>query len=490
MSIKMCATVAMFDCVSLLGIGIGIGSSPPPIKYLIHAAPLTERNSFRAMNAASVSASVAAPKLPPTYYINVQGLSRYVGRTVRIVGKVVQVSTDGMRVQMEDADGAIATVIRPMVSVCAVVGRALICVLCVCALLSSQGCAPYSSQFVCSTGIVQHDLTIRESICESFGDNFSTHYEDISLMYSSIHAIVPLHASCLSTSLLSFSPCIFRLVQFPSDSQSHAQYAAVVCRALRLQQVRDRVMFHNKHDHLQLQGPTDGNAMTVVIIFYFDFLSPYSYLAFRILHEQLLPLWRKEIPVRLTLRPASLAHIIARSGNVPPGALPARRQHLLRDIQRTVHLHSLHPFHMPSVFPFDSKPALLALLQLLAEEREEREERREEQCRKFMTAVWTRIFQHGDTSFLHEADPTQLLRTLLTVDTPVSCDVSVLRTQLKQNTQEALDAGAFGVPFWIVECGDGNDKRTETFFGSDRFHHMARFISPTLPSCICRRAKL
>lgn len=44
-------------------------------------------------------------------------LPSHINRTVRLIGKVVQVSADGSRVQIEACDGGIVNIVRSMVPV-------------------------------------------------------------------------------------------------------------------------------------------------------------------------------------------------------------------------------------------------------------------------------------------------------------------------------------------------------------------------------------
>jgi glutathione S-transferase kappa 1 len=50
---------------------------------------------------------------------------------------------------------------------------------------------------------------------------------------------------------------------------------------------------------------------------------------------------------------------------------------------------------------------------------------------------------------------------------------SEIKGMLKRRTQEAVDAGAFGAPSMLITNGEG---KTEFFFGSDRFEHVALFL--------------
>ncbi len=62
------------------------------------------------------AAAATNMKYPPTYYLNSRMLSSHINRTVRLIGKVVQVSADGSRVQIEACDGGIVNVLRTMVN--------------------------------------------------------------------------------------------------------------------------------------------------------------------------------------------------------------------------------------------------------------------------------------------------------------------------------------------------------------------------------------
>lgn len=69
------------------------------------------------MNASASSASASSHnlKFPPTYYVNSRLLPSHINRTVRLIGKIVSVSGDGSRMQIESCDGGIVNVIRSLV---------------------------------------------------------------------------------------------------------------------------------------------------------------------------------------------------------------------------------------------------------------------------------------------------------------------------------------------------------------------------------------
>lgn len=63
------------------------------------------------------SSSSSTMKYPATFFINSSMLASHQNRTVRLIGKVVQVSADGTRVQIESADGGIVNVTRSLVRI-------------------------------------------------------------------------------------------------------------------------------------------------------------------------------------------------------------------------------------------------------------------------------------------------------------------------------------------------------------------------------------
>ena len=183
------------------------------------------------------------------------------------------------------------------------------------------------------------------------------------------------------------------------------------------------------------------------IEFYFDFLSPYSYLAYRLarIHFK---------NYKLTLKPVSLPHIINLSGNVPPASLKVRGDYLKKDLLRSADFYNLvekGDFKVPEMFPFDTRNHLYELIKMIEEGKKSAEE-----IDEFIMEIWTKIFHKGEIGVGPELP-----------------NKSHWKSLLLKNTEEALKLGAFGVPFWRIK----NDKiEMETFFGSDRFHHMAKFI--------------
>jgi 2-hydroxychromene-2-carboxylate isomerase len=80
--------------------------------------------------------------------------------------------------------------------------------------------------------------------------------------------------------------------------------------------------------------------MTERIRFYFDVLSPYSYLCHQFL-KRYVPEWSKSHLITLEYYPVLIAGIMKSSGNIPPGSNQFKREYLLKDMKRTCEIHGI-----------------------------------------------------------------------------------------------------------------------------------------------------
>ena len=196
--------------------------------------------------------------------------------------------------------------------------------------------------------------------------------------------------------------------------------------------------------------------MAALLTLYFDFLSPYAYLSFKIMQK----LGLKDAAI-VRYMPVRLPVLIAKSGNHPPAQVPGKRAFIMRDLMRTAAFHGII-FRFPEglAFPFNTRCLLGAAI--AAKEPEQAIER-----------MWDYIYGGGDAAGLAQLmlfkDPKELLHWL-GMDA-VDCDWQAV---LKTNTNEALERGAFGVPVFIVQK-DAADAG-EFFFGSDRFPHILAYL--------------
>ncbi len=189
------------------------------------------------------------------------------------------------------------------------------------------------------------------------------------------------------------------------------------------------------------------------IDFYFDFISPYSYLAAVQLAE-----FSKKYEVSFTWLPVNLPKLIHESGNVGPATIKNKGIYSLRDLKRwAAYLHV--PFKMIRPGSFDSRPALSIAGALEGEDRVHF-------CLAVFEALWSGDIDPRKDDWLEQVFAAkQLPQAWL--------DLTSNAFELQVKT--AIQAGLFGVPTFIVH-GEG---RPEMFFGVDHMDFLARACQST-----------
>jgi len=185
------------------------------------------------------------------------------------------------------------------------------------------------------------------------------------------------------------------------------------------------------------------------IDFYFDFISPYSYLA-----ATRLDAFSRQYGIEFEWIPVNLPKLIKHSGNTPPASIKNKALYSLRDLKRWSKTLDV-PFTMIRPGSFDSRLAMRTALALQGAHR-----------RQFSLAVFNSIWSGavdpkqenwlGKVVTLHDLPPNWLSE---------QCDT------LDELTQQALDAGAFGAPTFFLHRHHG---RAEMFFGLDHMDFLAR----------------
>jgi len=195
--------------------------------------------------------------------------------------------------------------------------------------------------------------------------------------------------------------------------------------------------------------------MPASIDVYYDFRSPYAYVAWwRIRHGFLsAATWR--------WRPVSIDVLLNLQAGREPLApyvdplAPPKRRHLLRDVRRSADVHGapLVPPHAPRPDPL---PALCAALRL---------EQDGLPCDGFIDAVfeamWQRMSDIGAPDVLKRC----LRQAALDPALADQARSGALRDELVARTQAAYAAGVFGVPTFVAN--------EEIFFGADRMDVLA-----------------
>ncbi|HKP67339.1 MAG TPA: 2-hydroxychromene-2-carboxylate isomerase [Casimicrobiaceae bacterium] len=196
--------------------------------------------------------------------------------------------------------------------------------------------------------------------------------------------------------------------------------------------------------------------MKTPIDFYFDFSSPYGYLAAERI-EALAARHQRSV----NWRPVLLGAIFKVTGTQPLTFVPLKGEYTRRDLPRTARFHGIE-FRMPSKFPIATQAAARLV-------------------------VWQRGIDAGRSAPLAKA----LYRAYFLADRDISdadiaADVAAetgiernaaraaiddvaIKDALKRDVDGAIAAGVFGSPFVIV---DG-----EPFWGLDRFEQIERWLA-------------
>ena len=168
------------------------------------------------------------------------------------------------------------------------------------------------------------------------------------------------------------------------------------------------------------------------LTFYLDFISPYAYLAFERLPQAL-----EGISHGVSYQPVLFASMLKAHGNLGPAELKPKREWTYRHVLWLAQAQGT-PMRMPAAHPFNP----LTLLRLALACSHDGHPNRWV-CETIFRHVWAEGGDPNDAQRL-----TQLSERLKPVRDPSGPEV---KEQLKQVSQQAIDAGVFGVPTVAVD---------------------------------------
>lgn len=163
------------------------------------------------------------------------------------------------------------------------------------------------------------------------------------------------------------------------------------------------------------------------LVFHFDPVSPYAWLAF-----ERLPQLLEGLSVSVEYRPLLLAGLLQHWGNKGPAEIEPKRQWTFR------HVHWLAaqqgtPLETPAVHPFNPLPLLRLALACGPNRR-----------------VAEAIFRHTWLGGADATDPARLAALTAELAPPRDPAGGDVKAELRQATEAAAAAGVFGVP--TIEC--------------------------------------
>ncbi len=190
--------------------------------------------------------------------------------------------------------------------------------------------------------------------------------------------------------------------------------------------------------------------------FWFDFSSPYSYLAAEKI-DALAAMYQRAVH----WHPILLGAVFQKTNAVPLVQLPLKGEYSLRDFARSARFLDL-PFAMPEKFPLPTQSAARAYYWI--------SERDMNTAHTFARAVFRAFFVVGrdisdlavvlDIAARMDIDSDALSQAVATPE---------IKERLRRETEMALAQGMFGAPFFMVD--------KEPFWGVDRLPQIEQWLA-------------
>jgi len=162
---------------------------------------------------------------------------------------------------------------------------------------------------------------------------------------------------------------------------------------------------------------------------YYDFISPYSYL-------QCATFPALPAGVQVHLKPVLFGALLDQAGTLGPAEIPGKREHTYRQTLWLAQRHGV-PMRLPPRHPFNSLSVLRLAIALDAPL---------ETVRRIFDFIWA---EGRDPS--EAAEFTVLANSLGVADAGARIADAAVKARLKSNTEEAVAAGVWGVPTFVID---------------------------------------
>ncbi len=199
--------------------------------------------------------------------------------------------------------------------------------------------------------------------------------------------------------------------------------------------------------------------MSRPVTLWFDYISPYSYLALTQVEA-----FGREHEVAWLVRPLFYAAVLDATGRMGPAEIPIQRAYTLRDILRAAELLGV-PLTGPPAHPFRSLLALRATALV------------QDEPLALPLAIALSRAAWGKKRNLEDPAVVAEVTSAAGLDGPAlvaRAESEEAKSLLRRNTEEALAAGVCGVPTFGWEG--------ELFWGHDRMAHLAARLTGRLSS--------
>ena len=197
--------------------------------------------------------------------------------------------------------------------------------------------------------------------------------------------------------------------------------------------------------------------MKAPIEFYFDFSSPYGYLASHKIDALAAKHGRS-----VDWRPMLLGFAFKQTGMAPLTMIPLKGEYAKRDMMRSARYHGVEDFRIPSPFPIPTQAAARVMLWAKADD--------PALAVRIAKALYRGYFCDGrDISAADVAADIAAATGADRAKARASVDDPAIKDALKREVDGAIARGVFGSPFVFI---DG-----EPFWGLDRFDQVDRWLA-------------
>lgn len=204
-------------------------------------------------------------------------------------------------------------------------------------------------------------------------------------------------------------------------------------------------------------GDRTAREMKAPIDFWFDFSSPYGFLAAQLIDDLAV---RHGRTVRW--RPVLLGVLFKETGAQPLTQVPLKGDYSRHDFERSARFHGVNGFAMPPKFPIPTQAAARIVLAL--------RERDPGLSVRVAKALYDAYFRQGrDISGPDVAADVAGEAGADRAAMRAAVDDPAVKEALKREVEAALAAKVFGSPFIVVD--------SEPFWGLDRFPQIERWLA-------------
>jgi len=189
--------------------------------------------------------------------------------------------------------------------------------------------------------------------------------------------------------------------------------------------------------------------------FYFEFSSPYGYIASQLAEEM-----EKRIGRPMQWRPILLGPVFKITGQAPLVDVPMKGEYSKRDFSRSARLHNIEYAH-PAKFPIGTVAAVRAFYWV--------NDRDPAQARSLAKALYKAYFTRGEDISTPQS-VVEIAKTAGVDGTALGAALEdpAVKERGKREVDAAIAAGVFGSPFFVV---DG-----EPFWGVDRMPMLESWV--------------